>query len=83
MAWSREPANANRPLVLVGYSSSVGAFGQNVTLSKERADALAARLQAAGLRNVTAVGAGPVSAVACNADGHGQALNRRVEVWAK
>ena len=82
LAWSREPANASRQLVLVGYSSSVGAFGQNVSLSRERADALAARLQAAGLR-VSTVGAGPVSAVACNADGRGQALNRRVEVWAK
>ena len=83
VAWSNEPANASRQIVLVGYGSSIGSFAQNVALSRTRADALAQRLQAAGLRSVTTVGAGPVSAVACNADPHGQALNRRVEVWVK
>ncbi len=83
VAWSREPANARRQVVLVGYSSSVGSFAQNVLLSRGRADALAARLQGAGLRVAGTVGAGPLSAVACNADARGQALNRRVEVWAK
>ena len=83
VAWSREPANAKRQVVLVGYSSSVGSFAPNVSLSRGRADALAARLQAAGLRVASTIGAGPLSAVACNADARGQALNRRVEVWAK
>ena len=83
VAWSHEPANAGRGIVLVGYSSSVGSFTQNVTLSRERADALAKRLQAAGLRIVSTAGAGPVSPVACNTDARGQGLNRRVEVWVK
>lgn len=83
LTWSREPANANRQVVLVGYSSSVGSFDQNVALSRGRADGLARRLQAAGLRIGSVVGAGPVAAVACNSDDHGQALNRRVEVWTK
>jgi len=83
VAWSKEPANASRQFVLVGYGSSIGSFAQNVALSRTRADALAQRLQATGLRSVTAIGAGPVGAVACNADAHGQALNRRVEVWVK
>lgn len=83
VAWAREPANASRQIVLVGYSSPVGAFRQNVALSRGRADVLAQRLRADGVINVSTVGAGPVSAVACNADARGQALNRRVEVWAK
>ena len=83
VAWSNDPANAGRGVVLVGYSSSVGSFTQNVNLSRERADALARRLQAAGLRVAATVGAGPVSPVACNTDGRGQALNRRVEVWVR
>lgn len=83
VAWAREPANASRLIVLVGYSSPVGAFRQNVALSRGRADVLAQRLRADGVINVSTVGAGPVSAVACNADARGQALNRRVEVWAK
>ena len=83
VAWAREPANASRLIVLVGYSSPVGAFRQNVALSRGRADVLPQRLRADGVINVSTVGAGPVSAVACNADARGQALNRRVEVWAK
>ncbi len=83
VAWSNEPANASRQFVLVGYGSSIGSFAPNVALSRTRADTLVHRLQAAGLRSVTAIGAGPVAAVACNADAHGQALNRRVEVWVK
>ena len=83
VAWSNEAANANRQIVLVGYGSSIGSFAQNVALSRTRADALAQRLQAAGLRSITTMGAGPVAPVACNADARGQGLNRRVEVWVK
>ena len=83
VAWTREPANAGRQLVLVGYSSPVGGFRQNVVLSQGRANVLAQRLLAEGVKNVSSLGAGPVSAVACNLDARGQALNRRVEVWAK
>jgi phosphate transport system substrate-binding protein len=83
VAWSNEPANASRQFVLVGYGSSIGSFAPNVALSRTRADTLVHRLQAAGLRSVSAIGAGSVGAVACNADARGQALNRRVEVWVK
>jgi phosphate transport system substrate-binding protein len=81
--WSKESENSGRHVVLVGYSSSVGSFGPNVTLARSRANIVAQRLRDRGVQPARVLGVGPISAVACNAEEAGQALNRRVEVWVR
>src|SRR5262249_14318599 len=81
--WSKESENSGRQITLVGYSSSVVAFGPNVMLARSRANIVAQRLRERGVQPARVLGAGPISAVACNADETGQALNRRVEVWVR
>lgn len=81
--WLRESENSGRQIVLVGYSSARGSFGPNVMLARSRASIVAQRLRERGVQPARVLGAGPISAVACNAEETGQALNRRVEVWVR
>ena len=74
-------AGATRVLV-DGYTDSVGEAAYNLTLSRQRAAAVADRLRAAlgtGAR-LTVRGHGEEDPVASNDDARGQALNRRVTV---
>jgi len=75
--------NAQLKLYVVGHTDNVGMLTSNMTLSRQRADAVvaalvtqfhvaAARLQAAGV--------GPLAPVATNMSEDGRAKNRRVEL---
>ena len=77
------PGYEKAKLTMIGYSGTVGDYGQNRILSRDRADAIRNRLQEAGIQDVTAVGVGPVGAVACNLDPNTGSLNQRVEVWVR
>ena len=77
------PAYKDASVTLVGFSASAGDYGENRTLSRERADAVKDRLMQGGVQNVTSVGIGPAAAVACNLDPNTAPLNQRVEVWVR
>ena len=75
-------------ILVIGFSDSVGNFGGNVNLSRNRAGVVKAlllqdnigRLQS---EDVLAFGFGPVAPVGCNTSAEGKSLNRRVEVWIR
>lgn len=71
---------------VVGHTDSVGTLEANLTLSRERAQAvvtaLETRFDVASGRAVPA-GVGPLAPVASNATDAGRALNRRVEIVAR
>ena len=75
-------------LMVIGFSDSVGNFGGNVNLSRNRAGVVKAlllqdnigRLQS---EDVLAFGFGPVAPVGCNTSVEGKSLNRRVEIWIR
>ena len=75
-------------LMVIGFSDSVGNFGGNVNLSRNRAGVVKGlllqdnigRLQS---EDVLAFGFGPVAPVGCNTSVEGKSLNRRVEVWIR
>jgi len=75
-------------LVLIGFSDSVGGFGSNITLSRNRAEVVKSvllqenigRLQS---EDVLTFGFGPVAPVGCNSTDAGRSLNRRVEIWMR
>ena len=83
------PEYAGKKLLLAGFTDlSGGKFQANAAASARRsAQVRTAVLKAAGerldQRLVTAKGYGPLAPVACNDQGEGQRLNRRVEVWIK
>lgn len=76
-------ANAQLKLLVVGHTDNVGTLAANMTLSKQRADAVVAaltsRYQVAATR-LQAGGAGPLAPVASNRTDAGRAKNRRVEL---
>ncbi len=74
-------SNEGKPIVLVGFSDSLGDYGQNLALSKRRAQAVADHLAALGTRVQAVVGAGEEGPVASNQDQDGRERNRRVEAW--
>lgn len=75
-------------LLIIGFSDSVGNFGGNINLSRNRAGVVKelllqdniGRLQS---EDVLAFGFGPVAPVGCNTSIEGKSLNRRVEVWIR
>src|SRR6478736_4983476 len=71
-----------RPIVVEGYTDSVGSQSNNMKLSRDRAEAVRSFLLSKGLRSdkVTAVGKGTSSPVASNDTADGRANNRRVEI---
>ena len=76
-------ANTSRSLLLLGFSDGRGSRGDNVYLSRQRADIVGSQLRARGLRVATERGFGPDMPVADDATEDGRERNRRVEVWLR
>ena len=79
---------AGSALVLAGFSDGSGTAKANLTLSRDRVEAVFAALQAAtpgldaaALPQIRAFG--EVLPIACDETGAGRRLNRRVELWLK
>ncbi|HEX3854973.1 MAG TPA: OmpA family protein [Polyangiaceae bacterium] len=71
-----------KPMVVEGYTDSVGSDSTNLTLSKNRADAVRSYLVSKGIPadKITSVGKGKANPVASNDTPDGRANNRRVEI---
>jgi len=71
-----------KPIVVEGYTDSVGSESTNLKLSQDRANAVRSFLGNKGLPSdkLTAVGKGKSSPVASNDTADGRANNRRVEI---
>jgi len=70
-------------LHVVGHTDNVGALAGNMTLSKQRADAVAGALVSkytVVASRLQASGVGPLAPVAANKTDDGRARNRRVEL---
>ena len=82
------PENANREVLLIGFTDSIGQSDVNTVLSVRRAQqVLAEILAAAGNRvnddRILVMGYGAAAPIACNETDGGRQLNRRVEVWLR
>ena len=71
-----------KPVVVEGYTDSVGSDSNNLKLSQDRANAVRSFLVSKGLPSdkLTAVGKGKSNPVASNDTPDGRANNRRVEI---
>jgi outer membrane protein OmpA-like peptidoglycan-associated protein len=71
-----------KPMVVEGYTDSVGSDTSNLKLSKDRADAVRSYLVSKGIASdkITSVGKGKANPVASNDTADGRANNRRVEI---
>jgi len=80
---------ANREILVLGFTDSVGADIENTRLSQSRAeqvrDAIIAAAGADNLNNIqiTPIGYGHVAPLGCNETAGGRETNRRVELWIK
>jgi outer membrane protein OmpA-like peptidoglycan-associated protein len=73
-----------RSLRIVGFTDSQGSASANETLSKRRADAVAAILKESGASgSIVTEGRGAADPVADNATAEGRARNRRVEITVR
>ncbi len=75
-------------LMIIGFSDSVGNFGGNINLSRNRAGVVKGLLLQDNIgrlqnEDILAFGFGPVAPVGCNTSVEGKSLNRRVEVWIR
>lgn len=68
-------------LLLIGFADSTGNPQANITLSKQRAQTVAAALRSRGITPRVITGFGSENPVASNLTPEGQEKNRRVEVW--
>src|SRR6187402_445386 len=71
-----------KPMVVEGYTDSVGSDATNLKLSKDRAEAVRTYLVSKGVSGdkITSVGKGKANPVASNDTPEGRANNRRVEI---
>jgi outer membrane protein OmpA-like peptidoglycan-associated protein len=71
-----------KPMVVEGYTDSVGSDTTNLKLSRDRADAVRSYLVSKGIPSdkITSVGKGKANPVASNDTADGRANNRRVEI---
>jgi len=71
-----------KPMVVDGYTDSVGSDATNQKLSKDRAESVRAYLVSKGVPSdkITSVGKGKANPVASNDTPEGRANNRRVEI---
>jgi outer membrane protein OmpA-like peptidoglycan-associated protein len=74
--------NSGLTLYVVGHTDNVGTLDNNLTLSKERADAVVKALIGRGIAasRLRGTGVGPYCPVASNHTEEGKAKNRRVEL---
>ncbi|MBF0127145.1 MAG: OmpA family protein [Magnetococcales bacterium] len=74
--------NPNMRVELQGHTDNVGSAAKNVTLSKNRANAVMKYLTGHGIaaKRLSAVGFGLSQPIAANSDPMGRAKNRRVEL---
>lgn len=80
----RQPGNLERELLLVGFSDAAEVIPVHAELlSNDRADQVADRLTALGVRPTRVRGMGGVAPVASDSSEFGRARNRRVEVWLR
>jgi len=77
------PIYQKRDLLLFGFSDSSGAPRQNITLSKDRAKAVAEQLQIRGIKPSFVDGFGKDMPIASNNTQEGREKNRRVEIWLR
>ncbi len=72
----------NSTVMVLGYTDSTGSADYNQTLSRNRANAVAAYLQGQGVaaNRFEIMGMGPSNPIASNADAAGRQQNRRVEI---
>ena len=84
-AASAMQANPNVRLRLEGYTDSTGGDLHNLSLSQQRAYAVANYLKAKGIdgNRLTGNGFGPVNPTDSNATDNGKADNRRVELFSQ
>lgn len=82
-AMMKEPANAAKAVILVGFSDSIGDYASNLAVAVKRAEVVADMLRSRGLRNITVLAAGEEEAVEPNESRIGRERNRRVEIWLK
>jgi phosphate transport system substrate-binding protein len=76
-------SQANRSIVLLGFSDSTGARSDNMSLSQRRAGVVAEQLRARGLHVDLVRGFGPDMPIADNSTDEGRQRNRRVEIWVR
>ncbi len=71
-----------KPMVVEGYTDSVGSDANNLTLSKNRAESVRTYLVSKGVPSdkISAIGKGKANPVASNDTPDGRANNRRVEI---
>jgi phosphate binding protein len=72
-----------RSLYLLGFSDARGTRGDNLFLSRQRAEIVSSQLRARGLRIGGSRGFGPDMPVADDGTEEGRERNRRVEVWLR
>jgi outer membrane protein OmpA-like peptidoglycan-associated protein len=78
--------NTGTNVFIVGHTDNAGDFNHNMTLSKDRANAVANELVSKygiGKNQITPGGVGPLSPLASNETKDGMAKNRRVELVKK
>jgi glucose/mannose transport system substrate-binding protein len=78
-----DPTYQQRSLLLFGFSDSVGGAKTNITLSKDRARAVADELQMRGVKPLVVNGFGKDLPIASNDTEDGRQQNRRVELWLR
>ncbi len=73
---------SNSTVMVSGFTDSTGSMEYNQTLSRNRANAVAAYLQGQGVaaNRFEIIGMGPSNPIASNSDAAGRAQNRRVEI---
>ncbi|MEO0989654.1 MAG: phosphate ABC transporter substrate-binding/OmpA family protein [Pseudomonadota bacterium] len=79
---------ANKEVIFVGFTDSVGKNDLNRILSEQRAElvrrsVLGANPELRDQLKTRAVGFGEISPLGCNETGQGRRINRRVEVWVQ
>ncbi|MEL7464160.1 MAG: phosphate ABC transporter substrate-binding/OmpA family protein [Pseudomonadota bacterium] len=80
------PENADRDVLLLGFTDNVGRPDINQILSGRRASEVRDAILAAAQGRIaesrlTALGYGPIAPIGCNDNPRGRETNRRVEVW--
>lgn len=83
VATSLDQQYRGRSVILVGFADNTGSPAANVTLSKERAQAVAGLMTSRGVSVASSIGLGDAMPVADNGTPDGREKNRRVEVWLR